>query len=808
MIRLKANAAGFQNANSGQRRAVLEVQTFRRDINQQITPKPNNAPGAAPLAVPSGGYSNSPGDTMFVDIRNINFDTNDNPGAVGLYFPGAQNSSVTNVKVDATNSFAGFLNLPGAGGGARNIEVQGGKHALYADPEATGTFIVGAKFHNQTDQVIVYKQAVPLTMVGFEIIKNNSGAGIETGENGYGFWSPSVGVMTLVDGTIIASGSNRGIDNAAGKNLYLKNVYVADFHQGLIQSGSQPIVWSGGGRWRHIREYAYTDQSLLDSSPADGNPGVNYNLGDDDFYTYNVVNGAISQQAEHHDIVNLGSGSPPSNLIGRHLADMYQRTWQNSSTTKNVVEYGAKGDGLTDDTQAIKNAIWDAQGAGEIVYFPAGKYAISEKLWLPGGVKLVGAGRQVSSIVVHDSWRPTSGTETMIHTTNSATSDNFIGFMTIKTRNKGGGLVNNGEGVQAHRYDRFTAVHWEAGTNSSMMGVAIEQQWHPNPGTHARDVVKFTGNGGGKHYFLTPGSFVIPSVEHSQYRKLYLQSTTNQTDFYSLNVEHSKGENEILVNGASNVNFYLLKREGHARTLAIWNSNNINVFGSGGMRESPNQWAHITIGGGSQNITLANIAVHTVADTGFGGHTVVESFNGQTSSVRWPNNVSYFKRGSSIAAEGGEVTDSNAARLKVWQLRAAVREAKIRWMKAGANASLVRSIDVSIGDLSGSMLGQTTGHRIVIDSTAAGHGWYTDRNMRTDNEFRRHRKPAGMDLLTVVMHEFGHVLGYDHNGNHNSDDNGVRRGPKLTASIAALMTDTLATSERNAFRRIRYRSVR
>jgi hypothetical protein len=75
----------------------------------------------------------------------------------------------------------------------------------------------------------------------------------------------------------------------------------------------------------------------------------------------------------------------------------------------NVKDYGAKGDGATDDTTAIQNAInaakVQAQNRGGTVYFPPGDYLISAPLVLPrtGGtpvnvVHLEGAGRWQSSI--------------------------------------------------------------------------------------------------------------------------------------------------------------------------------------------------------------------------------------------------------------------------------------------------------------------------------------------------------------------------------------------------------------------------
>lgn len=59
------------------------------------------------------------------------------------------------------------------------------------------------------------------------------------------------------------------------------------------------------------------------------------------------------------------------------------------SPCADVRAFGAKGDGVTDDTSAIQSAI----DSGKSVYCPAGTYYISGQLTLPDGIELYGDGR-------------------------------------------------------------------------------------------------------------------------------------------------------------------------------------------------------------------------------------------------------------------------------------------------------------------------------------------------------------------------------------------------------------------------------
>ncbi|WP_298858749.1 hypothetical protein, partial [uncultured Gimesia sp.] len=82
-------------------------------------------------------------------------------------------------------------------------------------------------------------------------------------------------------------------------------------------------------------------------------------------------------------------------------------------------------------------------------------------------------------------------------------------------------------------------------------------------------------------------------------------------------------------------------------------------------------------------------------------------------------------------------------------------------------------VEVKVVDLSGGTLGRAVPGTIYLDVNAAGYGWFVDSTPLDHSEFALDSQlslialpdsaaPGRVDLWTVILHELGHLMGYEH----------------------------------------------
>ncbi len=120
-----------------------------------------------------------------------------------------------------------------------------------------------------------------------------------------------------------------------------------------------------------------------------------------------------------------------------------------------------------------------------------------------------------------------------------------------------------------------------------------------------------------------------------------------------------------------------------------------------------------------------------------------------------------------LAGDSGMGNESIAS-LTDSELARTVAAALARYEAAGLNEQALgqlAEVVFGLGELSGQQLGLHQGGTILIDTNAAGRGWFIDPTPETDEEFAANGNAIALeaqgrvDLLSVVLHELGHHLG-------------------------------------------------
>ena len=96
------------------------------------------------------------------------------------------------------------------------------------------------------------------------------------------------------------------------------------------------------------------------------------------------------------------------------------------------------------------------------------------------------------------------------------------------------------------------------------------------------------------------------------------------------------------------------------------------------------------------------------------------------------------------------------------------------WLNAGASEASLADVQVNIDALPTRVAAQTVGNQITLSADGAGWGWFVDTTPGAQEEFGLGNSLTAftatsgsaaegkLDLLTVLVHELGHVLGLAH----------------------------------------------
>jgi hypothetical protein len=215
------------------------------------------------------------------------------------------------------------------------------------------------------------------------------------------------------------------------------------------------------------------------------------------------------------------------------------------------------------------------------------------------------------------------------------------------------------------------------------------------------------------------------------------------------------------------------------------------------------------LGGNGQNQTWYEVVGYVFNAVTVDGQAGVLSVSGQSAFDNFAirtDDPAFISEGEELVAPSLSL-ETDVPLLESGSVQTLADEAIRRLTEAyaldGEQQAALADVGIAIDDLPGLVLARHNGNVIELDIDAAGHGWFVDPTPGDDSEFAADgRALAGagaegdIDLLTAITHEFGHVLGFDHDSGPIMADTlttGVRLQPGEEALADAVVSEESRT---------------
>jgi hypothetical protein len=505
-IILAKNSSGFQTADSTDKGKAKYMFWFVSNLSKPGEP------------LHDAGAS-----TFYSAINNINLKIEDgNPVAVAMRAHFAQHSFVGNVDVNIGNGKAGMFDV---GNAMNNVRFFGGQYGIYTTKPSPGWqfMMVDTYFEGQREAAIKTQEG-GLTIVRMNV--KNVPTVISINPNYHEKLFMENCRFDKVSGpAIIISNEENAFNQISLKNIDCRNVPVFASYR---RSGKQT---PGTGAIYKVKRFI--DGLQMDSLNADP--------------VYKTIN----------DVESLSVFPEPAKTNIPELPAI--NTWVNLKTL------GAKGDGETDDTKIIQDAI----DKYPTIYVPQGWYRVSETIKLKPNTALIGLNPIATQFLIAD---------------NTPAFGGFGGPKALLESAKGGANILTGIGLSTSADNpRAVACKWMSGENSYLNDVkfigghgGLERPVkQPEPKKERTGIYSKGYNGVDPAWDTQYWSLWVTDGGGGTFMNIwtantyatngaYFSNTTTPSHVYALSVEHHV-RNEVRFNNVSNFNIYALQLEEESR---------------------------------------------------------------------------------------------------------------------------------------------------------------------------------------------------------------------------------------------------
>ncbi|QIA08652.1 glycosyl hydrolase family 28-related protein [Draconibacterium halophilum] len=480
--------------------------------------------------------------TFYSAISNINFRIEKgNPKAIALRTHFAQHSFVSHCNFYTGDGYAGIYDL---GNEIEDLKFYGGEYGISTARTSPGwpMMMIDLYFEGQRSAAIISRNT-GMTIVSMHVKDAPVAVELQQGVSDRLFMEDCL-FEKVKKGVVI------GVENETNNQINLLNIACNNVDIAVYFSPSETSIVGKGNKY------------LINN------------------FVYGLVMDDMSDDSEYKTVIDMEVLDLVPEKLDKLIPDLPPMdTWVN------VKDFGAVGDGKTDDTQAIKEAIAKHKN----VYLPSGWYRVTEPLKLNKGNALIGLHPFATQLVLAESEANFSGFGSPVPVLESSErGDDIINGIGIKT----GGYNNRAVGLKwmASEHSMINDVKFVGGhgTMAKPGQPSHDRRRDQNISSPSEPVYSqgmdlawdnqywslwVTNNGGGTLKDIWTANTYASAG-------LYISNTATPGKIYAMSLEHHVRQ-EARFNNVANWDFYAFQfeeegREGkNAQTLNFANCNDL-----------------------------------------------------------------------------------------------------------------------------------------------------------------------------------------------------------------------------------------